>query len=117
MPYGIVVCQAGDGIDIERDDAEDPPPQNKTNNKTAKKKDVKAGGGKKQLSIATMLRPQPAKPKKKQNLVVRLVTKKGFGESEGHITAVENYSATLVEFGRLPQDVASWVSKLLDLGM
>ncbi|KAH9837360.1 SNF2 family N-terminal domain-containing protein [Rhodofomes roseus] len=45
-----------------------------------------------------MLKPQPAKPsKKKKDLVVRLTNARGF------------------EFGRLPQDVASWVSKLLDL--
>ncbi|OSD03366.1 hypothetical protein PYCCODRAFT_1366011 [Trametes coccinea BRFM310] len=45
-----------------------------------------------------MLRPPPPKPsKKKQDSVVRLTNLRGF------------------EFGRLPQDVASWVSRLLDL--
>ncbi|KAI0363760.1 hypothetical protein BV20DRAFT_957615 [Pilatotrama ljubarskyi] len=46
-----------------------------------------------------MLKPAaPPKPsKKKQDSVVRLTNSRGF------------------EFGRLPQDVASWVSKLLDL--
>ncbi|KZT08557.1 uncharacterized protein LAESUDRAFT_648872 [Laetiporus sulphureus 93-53] len=47
-----------------------------------------------------MLKPQSAKPaKKKQDCVVRLTNQRGF------------------EFGRLPQDVASWVAKLLDLGI
>ncbi|KAI0732417.1 SNF2 family N-terminal domain-containing protein [Fomitopsis betulina] len=45
-----------------------------------------------------MMKPAPAKTsKKKKDLVVRLTNLRGF------------------EFGRLPQDVASWVSKLLDL--
>ncbi|KAL6304876.1 SNF2 family N-terminal domain-containing protein [Sparassis latifolia] len=44
-----------------------------------------------------MLKPQAKPTKKKENLVVRLTNKSGF------------------EFGRLPQEVASWVSKLLDL--
>ncbi|OBZ79900.1 DNA repair protein RAD5 [Grifola frondosa] len=44
-----------------------------------------------------MLKAQPAKPaKRKQDVVVRLTNKGGF------------------EFGRLPRDVSSWVSKLLD---
>lgn len=103
-------------INIERDDAEDSPPVTKTNSKTTKKNDAKSSGGKKQLSIATMLKPQPPKPKKKQNLVVRLVAKGGFGESESRISAAETHGTLVIEFGRLPQDVASWVSKLLDLG-
>ncbi|KAI8990572.1 SNF2 family N-terminal domain-containing protein [Trametes punicea] len=45
-----------------------------------------------------MLKPAPPKPAKKmQDSVVRLTNSRGF------------------EFGRLPQDVASWVSRLLDL--
>ncbi|EMD42287.1 hypothetical protein CERSUDRAFT_79878 [Gelatoporia subvermispora B] len=45
-----------------------------------------------------MLKPQAQKiTKKKEDTVVRLTNKRGF------------------EFGRLPQDVASWVSKLIDL--
>ncbi|KAH9929764.1 SNF2 family N-terminal domain-containing protein [Fomitopsis serialis] len=45
-----------------------------------------------------MFKPQPANAtKKKKDSVVRLTNMRGF------------------EFGRLPQDVASWVSKLLDL--
>ncbi|TBU52304.1 SNF2 family N-terminal domain-containing protein [Dichomitus squalens] len=47
-----------------------------------------------------MFKPAPAKPtaKKKQDSVVRITNTRGF------------------EFGRLPQEVASWVSRLLDLG-
>lgn len=56
--------------------------------------------GKKQLSIATMFKPQPVQPsKKKADSIVRLLNSRGF------------------EFGRLPQDVSSWVSKLLDLSI
>ncbi|KAH7922804.1 hypothetical protein BV22DRAFT_1016617 [Leucogyrophana mollusca] len=55
---------------------------------------------KKQLSLSAMLKPQPPKlAKRKTDTVVRLTNKRGF------------------EFGRLPQDVASWVSKLLDMGI
>lgn len=46
-----------------------------------KPKDAKSKGGKKQLSIATMLKPQSAKPTKKlENTVVRLTTKSGSGK-------------------------------------
>ncbi|KAJ3556710.1 hypothetical protein NM688_g1873 [Phlebia brevispora] len=87
----------GDEISVERDDGDENPPPAKASKPKPSKKDAMPTGGKKQLSIATMFRPPPAKPKKKQNLVVRLATKSGF------------------EFGRLPHEVASWVSKLLDL--
>ncbi|RPD82238.1 hypothetical protein L226DRAFT_541643 [Lentinus tigrinus ALCF2SS1-7] len=47
-----------------------------------------------------MFKPAPAKPtRKKQDTVVRVTNTRGF------------------EFGRLPQDVASWISRLLDLGV
>ncbi|THG99879.1 hypothetical protein EW026_g2563 [Hermanssonia centrifuga] len=85
----------GDEINIERDEQE---VVTKDETKNKRNKGAKGKDGKKQLSIATMLKPQPAKAtKKKQDLVVRLTTKSGF------------------EFGRLPQDVASRISKLLDL--
>ncbi|OSX66957.1 hypothetical protein POSPLADRAFT_1175676 [Postia placenta MAD-698-R-SB12] len=92
---GSGYVKAGDEIRIERDTPEDPTPPE---SKRTKSKDVKGKSGKKQLSIATMFKPQPAKPsKKKQDTVVRLTNTRGF------------------EFGRLPQDVASWASKLLDM--
>ncbi|KAI0347968.1 hypothetical protein BDW22DRAFT_1319252 [Trametopsis cervina] len=48
-----------------------------------------------------MFKPAPMKfTKKKQDLIVRLTNKGGFAE-----------------FGRLPQEVATWVSRLLDLGI
>lgn len=58
-----------------------------------------AQGKKKQLSIDTMFKAaQQSKPaKKKLSAVVHLTNKKGF------------------EFGRLPQDIAVWVGKLLEL--
>ncbi|KZT73229.1 hypothetical protein DAEQUDRAFT_721807 [Daedalea quercina L-15889] len=97
---GSGYVKPGDEIRIERDSPED---ENASNAKQAKgkggtTKDGKTKGGKRQISIATMLKPQPAKQtKKKKDLVVRLTNSRGF------------------EFGRLPQDVASWVSRLLDL--
>ncbi|KAJ3518013.1 hypothetical protein NLJ89_g135 [Agrocybe chaxingu] len=57
--------------------------------------------GKKQITLAAMLKPQPAKPskKKKPDSIVRLVNGKGF------------------EFGRLPTEVSWWIAKLLELDM
>ncbi|CAA7268072.1 unnamed protein product [Cyclocybe aegerita] len=61
----------------------------------------KKSDGKKQITLATMLKPQPAKPskKKKADSIVRLVNSKGF------------------EFGRLPTEVSWWIAKLLELDM
>ncbi|CAL1694577.1 unnamed protein product [Somion occarium] len=88
--------KSGDEIRVVRDGRRSL--SSKEDDRKAKVKDNKTKGGKKQLSIATMLKPQPAKSTKKlENTVVRLTKKAGF------------------EFGRLPQDIASWVSKLLDL--
>ncbi|KAK0465497.1 P-loop containing nucleoside triphosphate hydrolase protein [Desarmillaria tabescens] len=65
-----------------------------------KEKPTMKGNGKKQLSIATMFRPQPVQPsRKKGDSIVRLLNSRG------------------LEFGRLPQDISSWVAKLLDLGI
>ncbi|KAI0049269.1 hypothetical protein FA95DRAFT_1489629 [Auriscalpium vulgare] len=92
----------GDQILVERDDLDDDGPSSKpskgrtvTNGKTSSSK-----GKGKQLSLATMLKQQPLKPsKKKAHTVVRLTNRAGF------------------EFGRLPNEVAKWVSRLLELGI
>ncbi|KAJ7292782.1 RAD5-like protein [Mycena rebaudengoi] len=68
--------------------------------KTVAKNGKKTGDGKKQMSLAAMMK-QPAKSSsfknKKTDNIVRLYNSRGF------------------EFGRLPQDVSSWLAKLLDL--
>ncbi|KAF8167532.1 DNA repair protein RAD5, partial [Crassisporium funariophilum] len=58
-------------------------------------------GKKKQISLTTMLKPQPSKnlKKKKTDTIVRLVNNKGF------------------EFGRLPTETSWWICKLLEMGM
>ncbi|OCH95686.1 hypothetical protein OBBRIDRAFT_871170 [Obba rivulosa] len=90
---GSGYVKPGDEILVERDQ-----PETSTTKKTQTANQKKSGGAKKQLSIATMLKAQPPKfAKKKEDTVVRLTNKRGF------------------EFGRLPQDVASWVSRLIDL--
>ncbi|KAI0784921.1 SNF2 family N-terminal domain-containing protein [Abortiporus biennis] len=87
--------KVGDEILVERDSLEETERQRK--NETRKGSNSKVAG-KKQLSIATMFKPQPQKPvRKKKDMLVRLTNKAGF------------------EFARLPQDIASWVSHLLDL--
>ncbi|KAH7886199.1 SNF2 family N-terminal domain-containing protein [Phlebopus sp. FC_14] len=88
----------GDEVCIERDNLDDTLPSNTTGK--GKNKGPGEQGKKKQLSLKTMLNSQPPKLKKrKTDTIVRLTNKGGF------------------EFGRLPQDVAAWVSKLLDMGI
>ncbi|KIJ66394.1 hypothetical protein HYDPIDRAFT_109414 [Hydnomerulius pinastri MD-312] len=88
----------GDEIRIERDNPKDTSSSASTSHKA--KKETSDKGRKKQLSLKAMLKPQPIKPaKQKTDTVVRLTNKGGF------------------EFGRLPQDTAVWVSKLLDMGI
>ncbi|THH32857.1 hypothetical protein EUX98_g1325 [Antrodiella citrinella] len=91
--------KAGDEINVERDARTSSVTQKET--KSSGKSAAAKKNGKKQLSIATMLKPQTPKQvsKKKQDFITRLVNMRGF------------------EFGRLPQDVSSWVSRLLDLDL
>ncbi|KAF9225351.1 hypothetical protein BS17DRAFT_701291 [Gyrodon lividus] len=87
----------GDEIRIERDNPDDASSSASTSGKGKRKEDKSK---KKQLSLKAMLKLQPTKPtKRKTDTVVRLTNKGGF------------------EFGRLPQDISAWVSKLLDMGM
>ncbi|KAJ6623172.1 SNF2 family N-terminal domain-containing protein [Mycena sp. CBHHK59/15] len=89
----------GEEVKIMRETQEDP-------KKSGSSKDVaknkRTGDGKKQMSLTAMLK-QPAKSSssksKKVDSIVRLYNSRGF------------------EFGRLPQDVSSWLAKLLDLGI
>lgn len=70
-----MICQIGDEIRVERDISSPEPKKKATSSK-----DTKSKGGKKQLSIATMFKPAPPKPnKKKQDIIVRLATMRGFG--------------------------------------
>lgn len=72
--------RSGDEILIERDSRIVDPPKTKNTGKSTAKDAKPSKTGKKQLSIATMLKPQPAKPtKKKQDIVVRLANTRGFG--------------------------------------
>ncbi|KAG1813188.1 SNF2 family N-terminal domain-containing protein [Suillus subaureus] len=86
----------GDTIRIERDDdfKFGLPVSGK-----GKKKALPDNGKKKQLTLGAMLKSQPPKMTKKADTVVRLTNDRGF------------------EFGRLPQHVSSWVSRLLDFGI
>ncbi|KXN90093.1 DNA repair protein RAD5 [Leucoagaricus sp. SymC.cos] len=85
-------AKSGDSILVHRDQSSTSGIQTK---KTGKK-----SGGKKQGSITSMLKPQTTKPtKKKVDSVVRLKNLRGF------------------EFARLPTEVASWISRLLDFDL
>ena len=79
---GSGYVKAGDEIRVERDSPdEDTPPSKPAKSKAGSNKDSKNKGSKKQISIATMLKPAPAKfSKKKKDLVVRLTNMRGFGE-------------------------------------
>ena len=108
---GTGYIKAGEEILIQRDDVSKPPPP-----PPKKATKDKRNGGKKQLTIANMLKPAPTKTtKKKQDSVVRITNSRGFGKFQRRIyrTPIPTFAT---EFGRLPQDVASWVSRLLDLG-
>ncbi|KAJ7242607.1 P-loop containing nucleoside triphosphate hydrolase protein [Mycena haematopus] len=76
-------------------------PQESKKSGGSKAETKKKGDGKKQMSLTSMLK-QPSKnssKSKKIDTIVRLYNTRGF------------------EFGRLPQDVSSWMAKLLDLGI
>ncbi|OJA20678.1 HLTF/DNA helicase [Rhizopogon vesiculosus] len=88
----------GDIIRIERDDPDDSRSGLSVPAK-GKKKALPGKGKTKQLTLGAMLKSQPPKATKKADTVVLLTNDRGF------------------EFGRLPQHVSSWVSKLLDLGI
>lgn len=103
----------GDIIRIERDDPDDSRSVLSVPAK-GKKKALPDKGKAKQLTLGAMLKSQPPKTTKKADTVVRLTNGRGFGKSYpqgcgGNLTFHS-------EFGRLPQHVSSWVSKLLDLG-
>ncbi|KAL0575237.1 DNA helicase rad5 [Marasmius crinis-equi] len=90
-----------DLVRITRDDDEDP---KASSSKTTKDKKggngKKKSEGKKQVALTSMFKSKPTNfnKKKKADTIVRLVNQRGF------------------EFGRLPQEVSWWASKLLDLG-
>lgn len=95
----------GDEVKIERDGPED------TNVVSTSVK-----GKKKQLTLKAMLKPQPVKNvKRKADTIVRLTNKGGFGKYIICVTRARSMTK-LIEFGRLPQDISGWVSKLLDMG-
>nr|VWO98474.1 Uncharacterized protein [Ganoderma boninense] len=80
---GTGYIKPGEEILIEREEINKPPPP------PPKKLAKKGADGKKQLTIATMFKPAPAKPsaKKKQDSVVRLTNAKGFGMDTSNICA------------------------------
>lgn len=88
----------GDTIRIERDDPDDFKSGLPVSGK-GKKKALPGNSKKKQLTLGAMLKSQPPKTTKKADTVVRLTNDRGF------------------EFGRLPQHVSSWISRLLDFGI
>ncbi|KAF9074978.1 SNF2 family N-terminal domain-containing protein [Rhodocollybia butyracea] len=99
---GSGYVKTNDMVKIEREvdhsNYADPDAKRKTKAYGKKKTN---GSGMKQVSLASMLKSQPTKAfkRKTSDIIVRLVTDRG------------------VEFGRLPQEVAWWASKLIDLGV
>lgn len=70
----------GDSVLVERDNLDDDPPRKNAGAKAKNPKETKTKGGKRQISIATMLKPPPLKfVKKKKDTVVRLTNMAGFG--------------------------------------
>ncbi|KAF8204424.1 DNA repair protein RAD5 [Mycena galopus ATCC 62051] len=93
---GKSYIKVGDEVKIMREPQQEPKKSGGSKVETKKK----AGDGKKQMSLTSMLKQLPKSSKnKKTDTIVRLYNSRGF------------------EFGRLPQDVSSWMAKLLDLGI
>ncbi|KAG5643141.1 hypothetical protein DXG03_001531 [Asterophora parasitica] len=105
-------------IKIHRDDQEEVKP-GPTKQSAAAQGKKKAGSGKKQMSLMTMLKPQPSRAKKKVkgDTIVRILNARGTGASSVHANLLNSTDPKNTEFGRLPTDVSWWVSKLLDLGI
>lgn len=76
----------------------------------------KRTGGKKQISITSMLTRRTSKPaKKKVDTVVRILNNRGFG-IVNRWSCCSWSSHCSSDFARLPTEIASWISKLLDFG-
>ena len=105
----------GDPILVEYDrlKQEDGLPKKGDKNKLPKKK-LKG----KQLTITTLMKPrQDNFKKKKQNAIVRLTNRSGFG---GFAQSTPPHWCRLTsckEIARLPQNVATWVARLLETGL
>lgn len=107
--------KSGEKINVEREDQDEEASGGTSAN--GKQSRAPSKGNKKQLSIATMMKfQQPKITKKKTNTVVRLTNTRGFGILSFFFPVKCKLTLGDAEFGRLPTDVASWVSKLLDLG-
>ncbi|TDL28160.1 hypothetical protein BD410DRAFT_870386 [Rickenella mellea] len=101
---GSGYVKVGESIGVERETPEEAGVKkgfiNDSQSKRQSKKDAKGKG--KQQTLNAMFSKGPksaAKKKAKIDTIVRLTNSRGF------------------EFGRLPQDVSSWVAKLLDIGI
>ena len=102
----------GDPILVEWDRLkQDDPPK-----KGDKKKPLQKKG--KQLTITTLMKPrQDNFKRKKQNDIVRLTNKGGFGKFI-QPAILHRLSLTFhTEIARLPQNVANWVARLLETGL
>ena len=83
--------------------------------KSDKKKPPQKKG--KQLTITALMKPRSENFKrKKQNDIVRLTNKGGFGELTQRIILYLRWLTFHKEIARLPQNVANWVARLLETG-
>jgi hypothetical protein len=107
----------GQEIVITRDDPdEDTPKASSSATGKGKTTPTTKKGGKKQLTLSNMTKPAFAK-KKKVGMIVRITNTRGFGMIQSFLSSTrEKLMGVTLEFGRLPQDIASWVSQLLDCG-
>jgi DNA repair protein RAD5 len=105
-----------DTILVERDELED---LDMKRNKAPAPSKASASSGKKQLSITSMFNPPPKKlslAKKRKDHIMRLSNSRGFGMFLPFDFESQYMSSSGIEFARIPEDVASWISKLLDMG-
>ena len=72
----------------------------------------------KQLTITALMKPRQENFKrKKQNDIVRLTNRGGFGEPAQSIIPNCYWPTFHKEIARLPQNVANWVARLLETGL
>lgn len=103
----------GDQIFVEWDklEQEEDLPKKGTKRKPPQKKG-------KQLTITALVKPRYENfKKKKQNDIVRLTNKGGFGEFAQLFTPHRRWLMFHKEIARLPQNVASWAARLLETGL
>jgi hypothetical protein len=103
----------GDPILVEWDTLkQEPDPPKKSSKKNPPQKKGK------QTTITAFVKPrQDNFKRKKQNDIVRLTNKSGFGKLAQSVLLRSSWLTFHTEIARLPQNIANWVARLLETGL